>query len=28
LIDPPGRAVVRGAPDTLVADVITHCCAG
>jgi hypothetical protein len=28
LIDPPGRAVVRGAPDTLVADVIKHCCAG
>jgi 3-dehydroquinate synthase len=28
LIDPPGRAVVRGAPDTLVADVINHCCAG
>ena len=28
LIDPPGRAVVRGAPDNLVADVINHCCAG
>ena len=28
LIDPPGKAIVRGAPDTLVADVINHCCAG
>ena len=28
LIDPPGRAVVRGAPDRLVADVIDACCAG
>lgn len=26
LIDSPGRAVVRGAPDTLVREVIDHCC--
>lgn len=28
LIDGPGRAVVRGAPDALVAEVIDHCCQG
>ncbi len=28
LIDGPGKAVVRGAPDALVAEVIDHCCAG
>jgi 3-dehydroquinate synthase len=27
LIDGPGRAVVRGAPDALVADVLRACCA-
>jgi 3-dehydroquinate synthase len=27
LIDPPGKAVVRGAPDALVAQVIDDCCA-
>ena len=26
LIDGPGRAVVRGAPDALVREVIDHCC--
>ena len=28
LIDGPGRAVVKGAPDALVAEVIEHCCRG
>ncbi len=28
LINPPGSAVVRGAPDDLVAEVITACCQG
>jgi len=28
LIDGPGRAVVKGAPDALVAEVIDHCCQG
>jgi 3-dehydroquinate synthase len=28
LIDGGGRAVVRGAPDALVAEVIDHCCGG
>jgi 3-dehydroquinate synthase len=27
LIDGPGRAVVRGAPDAMVADVLLACCA-
>jgi 3-dehydroquinate synthase len=27
LIDGPGRAVVRGAPDAMVADVLHACCA-
>jgi len=27
LIDSPGKAVVRGAPDALVAQVIDDCCA-
>jgi 3-dehydroquinate synthase len=27
LIDGPGRAVVRGAPDAVVADVLRACCA-
>jgi 3-dehydroquinate synthase len=27
LIDGPGRAVVRGAPDAMVADVLQACCA-
>jgi 3-dehydroquinate synthase len=27
LIDGPGRAVVRGAPDALVAEVLQNCCA-
>jgi 3-dehydroquinate synthase len=26
LIDPPGTAVVRGAPDALVAEVVQACC--
>jgi 3-dehydroquinate synthase len=26
LIDPPGTAVVRGAPDALVAQVVQACC--
>ena len=26
LIDPPGSAVVRGAPDAMVAEVIQACC--
>jgi hypothetical protein len=28
LIDRPGNAIVRGAPDALVAEVIDACCAG
>ena len=28
LIDQPGRAVVRGAPDAVVRQVIEACCAG
>ena len=27
LIDGPGRAVVQGAPDAVVADVLRACCA-
>ena len=26
LIDPPGSAIVRGAPDALVAEVVEACC--
>jgi hypothetical protein len=26
LIDPPGKATVRGAPDALVAEVVQACC--